>query len=170
MAAAAALALTADAARIVGAIAAGVSMHFALRTRVRTMLRASAPVAMLSAALMALQWIGGRVDIRLPLRTVAIFALSTAAARLLPPLGLASLTPGSRRRAPALFLFFVRHFASILIGEAMRTYQARALCVASTWSRSGFESLAWATVAVFRRSLGRAERFYAAQIVGGFEE
>jgi hypothetical protein len=113
---------------------------------------------------------GGGVDIRVALRTVAIFALSTAAARLLPPPGLASLAPGTRRRAPVLFLFFVRHFASILIGEAMRTYQARALCVASNWSRSGFESLAWATVAVFRRSLGRAERFYAAQLVGGFEE
>ena len=155
---------------IAGAFATGMLVHLSLRTDMRWMLGASTPVVMFGAVLIGLQWLGGKVDLRVPLRVIAIFALSTAAARLVPLPGLRLVQTGSRWRVPVLFLFFVRHFSAILIGEVKRTFQARALCVSSNFNRSGIRSLAWATTAVFRRCFDRAERFYAAQMVGGFEE
>ncbi len=164
------VALASGRAVIAGVIGLGVLVHVALRARPRTMLYAAVPVLLFTMVLVALQWLGGTVDVRLPLRVVAIFAISTAAARLVPPPGLVHLRPGSRPRLPFLFLLFVRHFSSVLITEVKRTFQARALCIGSNFNRSGFQSLAWATAAVFRRSFDRAERFYAAQLIGGLDE
>lgn len=170
LAAAAVLALSFGPGMLVGAIAAGLSVHVALGTGARAMLRASVPIAIFAALLTGFQWLGNAVDVRIPLRMIAVFALSTAAARLVPAPGLSSLSPQSRFRVPVLFLLLVRHFSLVLIGEVKRTFQARALCISSNCNRSGFQSLAWATAAVFRRSFDRAERFYAAQMVGGLEE
>jgi hypothetical protein len=164
------LALTSGPWIIAGACAAGMLAHVSLRTDMRWMLGASVPTIMFGAVLVGLQRLGGNVDLRVPLRVIAVFLLSTAAARLIPVPDLQLVRRGSRWRVPVLFLFFVRHFATILIGEVRRTFQARALCVSSNLNRSGLQSLAWATVAVFRRCFDRAERFYAAQMLSGFEE
>ena len=153
-----------------GAIALGILAHAALRTSARMMFYLSVPVMMFALALLALQWLDGSVDPRLPLRLIAVFSLSTSAARLVPPPGMASLRPRSRMRLPFLFLLFVRHFSVVLLEEVRRTFQARSLCISSEFSRGGLRSLTWATVAVFRRSLDRAERFYAAQLIGGFPQ
>jgi hypothetical protein len=77
------------------------------------------------------------------------------------------LSPRSKLYAPGLFLLFVRHFTEILIAEAQRTLQARAMCAPSLFRAGGFSSLANALAAIFRRALTRAERFYAAQALNG---
>ncbi|MEB2364405.1 MAG: hypothetical protein OZ929_23960 [Bryobacterales bacterium] len=170
LAAAAVLALSSGPGMLISTIVAGLSVHLALGTGARAVLHAAVPVVIFATALTGFQWLGDTVDIRLPLRVIAVFALSTAAARLLPPPGLTSLSPRSRFRIPVLFLLLVRHFSLVLIAEVKRTFQARALCISSNYNRSSFQSLVWATAAVFRRSFDRAERFYAAQMVGGLEE
>jgi hypothetical protein len=150
------------------AIGLGVASHAALRTGARTALRFGAPVLLFAIILTALQWLNGAVDFRLPMRTVAIFLLSTAAFRVLPRSSLiAALDPRSRWYLPVMFLLFVRHFAAMLLQEVRRAFQARSLCVSANFRRGGFQSLAWATASVFRRAIDRAERFYAAQTIGG---
>lgn len=170
LAAAVTLTWRAGAGMLAGAIGLGIVAHAALRTGARAMLRNGVPALLFALGLLALQWLGGAVDIRAPLRAIAVFSLSTAAARLVPMPGLTALCPGSRRRLPLLFLLFIRHFTVILTGEITRVFQARSLCIPCNCSRSGFQSLAWAAAAVLRRSLERAERFYAAQAAGGFPE
>lgn len=155
---------------LAAALAAGIAVHGMLRTRPRAMFVASLPVVLFGVVLVVLQWIAGGVDLRLPLRVMAIFALSTALFRLIPLPGLRRLEPGARLRTPFLFLLFVRHFSLVLMTEVKRTFQARALCIHSNFGRGGFYSLVCATAAVFRRSLDRAERFYAARLIGGFDE
>jgi len=154
----------------IAAIALGIAAHLLLRTGARRLLWLSLPVLIFAAVLVALQWLGGAVDLRLPLRVVAVFLLSTALVRALPPPSLAACSPRSPFRLPLLFLLFVRHFTAILIQEARRTFQARRLCVSREFGGGAFQSLVWATAAMFRRSFDRAERFYAAQLIGGLPE
>jgi hypothetical protein len=155
---------------LVAAIGLGVASHAALRTRARTALHFGVPVLLFALILTALQWWGGAVDLRLPLRTISIFLLSTAAFRAVPWSGLAgSLDARSRWHTPVMFLLFVRHFAAMLVEEVRRVFQARSLCVSANFRRGGFQSLAWATASVFRRAIDRAEHFYAAQTIGGMQ-
>lgn len=148
----------------------GVASHAAMRTGARTALLFGTPVLLFAMVVTALQWLNGAVDFRLPLRTIAIFLLSTAASRVLPWSSLAgALDTRSRWYVPAMFLLFVRHFAAMLVEEVRRAFQARSLCVSANFRRGGFQSLAWATASVFRRAIDRAERFYAAQTIGGMQ-
>jgi hypothetical protein len=152
------------------AIGLGVASHAAMRTGARTALRSGVPVLLFAMVLTAFQWLNGAVDLRLPLRTIAIFLLSTAAFRVLPWSAMAgALDARSRWYVPAMFLLFVRHFAAMLVEEVRRAFQARSLCVSENFRRGGFQSLAWATASVFRRAIDRAERFYAAQTIGGMQ-
>lgn len=142
--------------------------HIVAGRRLRHISRAAMPVGIFVAGVAVLQWFHDKVDWLLPLRTVAVFLLSTLAMRIVPWEWLASrLSPGSRFYAPGLFLLFVRHFTQILIAEAQRTLQARAMCAPSLFHAGGFSSLANALAAIFRRALTRAERFYAAQTLNG---
>lgn len=166
-----ALALRLGPAAIVAVIGFGIASHAAMRTRAAMALPFAAPVLLFALVLCALQWLNGAVDIRLPLRTVAVFLCSTAAFRVLPwPDLIAEIDARSHWRLPVMFLLFVRHFAIVLVEEVRRAFQARSLCVAANFRRGGFQSLAWATASVFRRAIERAERFYAAQTIGGIEE
>jgi energy-coupling factor transporter transmembrane protein EcfT len=125
-------------------------------------------LAVFAATLIAFQWLNGTVDLSLPLRTVAVFVISTAAFRAIPWAWLARrIAPGSPFYDAALFLLFIRHFTAILMEESRRTLQARALVVRGSFGRGGFSSLRWALVALLRRVLVRAERFYAAQLCNG---
>jgi hypothetical protein len=158
-----------------GAVAAvigfGIASHAAMRTKARMALPFAAPVLLFALVLIAFQWLNGGVDIRLPLRTIAVFLCSTAAFRVLPWADLiAEIDTRSHWYLPVMFLLFVRHFATVLVEEVRRAFQARSLCVSANFRRGGFQSLAWATASVFRRAIDRAERFYAAQTIGGIEE
>jgi hypothetical protein len=155
---------------LAAAIGLGIASHAAIRTRARTASHFAAPVLLCALVLTALQWLSGTVDIRLPLRTIAVFLLSTAAFRVLPWADLiAALDTRSRWYLPAMFLLFVRHFAAMLVEEVRRAFQARSLCVSANFRRGGLQSLVWATASVFRRAIDRAERFYAAQTMGGMQ-
>jgi hypothetical protein len=139
--------------------------------RWRATLRAGIPVALFAATVAALQWINHSLDWAVPPRTLAVFLLSTLAMRTVPWVWVAGrLSPRSRLYLPGLFLLFVRHFTEILISETRRTLQARAMCVPSLFRAGGFSSLGSALVSIFRRALGRAERFYAAQSLSGIAQ
>lgn len=156
---------------LAAALAAGLAAHAALGRRFRALLRLACPILLFAPALVALQWVNGAVDLRLPLRTIAVFVLTTAAFRILPwPRLIAEIPAGSRWYLAAMFLLFVRHFTGILLEEARRTLQARSLCISRSRGPGSFTSLAWAVAALFRRALERAERFYAVQSMGGFPE
>jgi hypothetical protein len=134
----------------------------------RIVLRNLTPVAVFAATVALLQRFQGNVDWRLPLRTLAVFLLSTSAVRIAPWAWCAGhFSPRSKLYLPGLFLLFVRHFTEILITETHRTLQARAMCAPSLFRPAGFRSLACALASIFRRVLTRAERFYAAQALNG---
>jgi len=124
------------------------------------------------AGLLALiEWFStGRVT-WLPVVTVAVFLVSTAAFKMLPWKGaIFAVRPGSRLYSAVLFGLFVRHFAAILETESRRVLTARRLCISRKWGPGWLRSLAFALAALLNRTLVRAERFYAAQRVRGLGE
>jgi hypothetical protein len=134
----------------------------------RTLLARVTPIVPFVVTVALLQWCRGKVDWLLPLRTLAVFLLSTYAVRIAPWTWCAGhLSPRSKLYLPGLFLLFVRHFTEILITETHRTLQARAMCAPVLFQPGGFRSLACAVASIFRRVLTRAERFYAAQTLNG---
>lgn len=147
------------------------AVRFAIEPRLRPLITLFVPLAWFLAALFALQWIGGRPDPALLLRTAAIVLLSTTAFRAAPWKAIAgALSPRSPFYAAGLFLLFVRHFAAILAGETQRTLRARSANVTSLFRPGGAVSLAWGLTNIVRRTLDRAERFYAAQLLKGLAE
>lgn len=139
-----------------------------LRRERARLLIASVPILVFAATLIALQAWAGVVDLSIPLRAIAVFLLSTTAARVAPWEWAASrLSPTGRLYAMGLFLLFVRHFTAILTEESRRTLRARALLAPALLRPAGFSSLTHALASIFRRALVRAERFYAAQLLNG---
>jgi hypothetical protein len=139
---------------------------------IRRILKMALPLALFCAITAALQAMAGRIDPWLPVKTFLAFLLGFCLYlcfpwRRLPRL----LRPGrARRNVPILFLLFIRHFAAILGEEAYRLFRARRLAVVRDCGPLGFFSLRCAVAAVFRRTLARAERFYAAQWLRGAAE
>jgi energy-coupling factor transporter transmembrane protein EcfT len=130
----------------------------------RTLLKNLTPIAVFIATVALLQWLQGKVDWLLPLRTLAVFLLSTSAVRMVPWAWCAGhISPQSPLYLPGLFLLFVRHFTEILILETQRTLRARNMCAPSLFRPGGCRSLVCALTSIFHRVLARAERFYAAQ-------
>ncbi len=135
----------------------------------RRLLKMAFPVALFCALMVVLQAIAGTIDPWLPVKTFLAFLFGYCLClsfpwRRLPLL----LRPGlARRNVPILFLLFIRHFTAILGEEAGRLLRARRLAVARERGPLGFFSLRCAVAALFRRTLARAERFYAAQWLRG---
>lgn len=147
---------------------AGFAAHSFRSGGVRRTLRDSLPLAMFLGIIAALQLASGSISWELPLRALAVFWLATVAFGVLPWSWLVVLArPQSSLFSVVLFLLFLRHFALVLRDEARRALQARRFCIRYRFGAGSFRSLAWAVVALFRRSLVRAERFYAAQLLRG---
>lgn len=169
-----ALAVVAAASRVsVAALlaTAGLAVHlFWSRCSLRR-LRILAPILSFAILLALIQWLADQLSPELPLKTVAVFLLVSAATRLLPWAQLLTAAPPRSRLFPlALFLLFLRHFALILEHETRRLLVARSLAVRKRHGPGSFTSLCWAMASLFRRSLTRAERFYAAQTLRGLGE
>jgi hypothetical protein len=147
---------------------AGFAAHSFRSGGVRRTLRDSLPLAMFLGFIAVLQLASGSAGWELPLRALAVFWFAAVAFGVLPWNQLVVL---ARPRSPffsvVLFLLFLRHFALVLRDEVRRVLQARRLCVRYRFGAGSFRSLVWAVVALFRRALVRAERFYAAQWLGG---
>lgn len=134
-------------------------------------LRRLAPVLLFAAVLFLMRWFSGRGLTALPFLTVAVFLAVVLLGRWIPWQSLgARVRPGSRLFSLVLFLHITRHFVSILGQETTRVLQARALCLRRRWGPGAFRSLAWALAGILGRSLVRAERFYAAQLLRGLGE
>lgn len=146
----------------------GLALRVALWENASRALRSALPIVLFAGALALLRWVSHTPISVLPLKTVAVFLLSTAAMRIFPWTRLSpSLDATSKVFTPWLFALFVRHFADILAAEAGRVFQARALCVTRPYGAGALRSLVAALGAVFSRALTRAERFYAAQFLRG---
>jgi hypothetical protein len=130
----------------------------------------AAPLVLFALTLAVMQRIGGGWS-WLPAQTVAVYAAIRLILWALPRRWFSTL-PERRSRiwTPALFYFFVRHFVLILGEEARRAFVARSLAVRRRFGPDSLRSLVWGLVSVFRRSLARAERFYAAQWLRGLPE
>jgi archaellum biogenesis protein FlaJ (TadC family) len=130
----------------------------------------AAPVLVFAFLLAALQWIAG-ARTWLPVQTVAVYAALRLLLLALPLRRLLAL-PERRSRwwTPALLVFFVRHFLSILGAEARRAVIARSIAVRRRYGPGAFRSLAWSLASLLRRTLARAERFYAAQWLRGLSQ
>jgi energy-coupling factor transporter transmembrane protein EcfT len=126
---------------------------------------------MFAGVLALMQWVSSAPVSSLPLKTIAVFLLFTAAFRLLRWSDVVSaVRPGARLFGLVLFALFVQHFAAIFVRESQRVLQARSLRLSRPWGRGSFDSLAAAVAALAGRSLVRAERFYAAQSLRGLAE
>lgn len=132
----------------------------------------SLPPILLFAGLLALmQWISGMPVTWLWLKAILVFLATTAVVRLLPwDDWIFKVRGGSVVYRLSLFALFVRHFAAILFLEGRRALTAHALAAPNRYGPGAFRSLAWAISSLFSRSLARAERFYAAQLVRGIGE
>jgi hypothetical protein len=129
------------------------------------------PVLLFAATLALMQWVAGMPVTWLWLKTILVFLATTAVVRLLPwGRWIFRTRPGSAWFHAALFPLFVRHFAFVLATEARRALVARSLSVPNKYGAGSFRSLAHAVGALFSRSLARAERFYAAQVLRGIGE
>ncbi len=129
------------------------------------------PVLLFAGALAALAWWGGNPGWRLPLRTLGVFFLASAAARLAPWVDLFERGGTRSPLFPAiLFLFFIRHFVGIFGAESRRVLISRRMAVPNKYGPGWFSSLKWALADVFGRSLARAERFYVSQAWRGVGE
>lgn len=129
------------------------------------------PVLLFAGILVFLQSLRGAIDWAVPGKTIAVFLLVRSAAALLPwTEWLGALSPGSAFHTAVLFLFFLRHFVAIFGAEARRALIARRLAAPRKCGPGWFRSLSWALAGIFRRSLVRAERFYAAQALRGLSE
>jgi hypothetical protein len=134
-------------------------------------LRRLAPILLFAAVLFLMQWVSGRGLTALPFVTIAVFLVVALLGRLIPWQSLAArVRPGSQFFSLVLFLHITHHFVRILGQETVRVLQARRLCIRRRWGPGAFRSLAWALAGVFRRSMVRAERFYAAQMLRGLGE
>lgn len=129
------------------------------------------PILVFAAALALMQWAGGLPVTTLPLTTLAVCVVTLTLARLLRWEGwVFRVRPGSRRYSALLFALFVRHFAGILGTETRRVLIARRLAAPRILGAGGARSLLFALAALFGRALTRAERFYAAQSLGGMTD
>jgi energy-coupling factor transporter transmembrane protein EcfT len=118
--------------------------------------------------LVLLQWIGGQIHVATPLKTVGSFVLVVSGMRLLPwTEALVRLRPDSTMGGLVLTAFFARHFVIVLGEEAGRLLVAHRMAAPCRYGPGWFRSLSWALAGLFQRSLERAERFYAAQMVRG---
>lgn len=134
-------------------------------------LKLAVPVLFFAALLAGLQALAGAFSPALALRTMAVFLLSTAAFAVFPwRAAAARIHPRSRLFPAALFLLSIRHFALVLGAETRRMFAARRLAAPRRYGPGWFRSLAWATAAVFRLSLTRAERFYSGLWLRGMAE
>jgi len=104
----------------------------------------------------------------LAIRILFVYAVATW---LGLALWLGDMTPPRGRLMFRAFLFacFTRHFAIVLTNECHNSLRARKLAAPSLWSKSGMSSLVYSCVNIFTRTLLRAERFYAAQLLKGLD-
>jgi hypothetical protein len=138
---------------------------------VRRAFRWLVPALLFSVLLGLLEWIRHGGITTLPLKAILSYAALALGFRIMPWVALLrSVPPQSFLFLPVLFLLFVRHFTFILHAEAVRTLSAYRLAVPHSFRRGGFRALAWSLDSFFRRSLLRAERFYAAQLLKGLAE
>ncbi len=153
---------------LLGALAVGLLIRRLAWGGWRPSLPALVPIAVFALVLAGLQWIARMPVTLLALKVVVVFLFSTSAFRLFPWTDLTSaLGSRGRLRTPVLLALFTRHFAQILLVEATRVFRARSLCVRRPFGRASFSSLVWVLVSLFSRSISRAERFYAAQLLRG---
>jgi len=153
------------------ALAGAAAAALALRTVLsgwRHTARVAVPVALFAGMLAGLQALAGSFSPVLPLRSAAVVFFATTGAAVFPWRAAARIHPRSRAFPAALFLLAVAHFTGILGAEAHRLLAARKLAMPRPYGPAWFLSLVWALAAVFRTSLTRAERFYAALWLGGF--
>ncbi len=142
--------------------------HAALSRSLRQAGARMAPVLLFSAVLAGAEWLAGGVATTVPLKAFAVCLLASSGARALPlDAVLRAIAPGSPFFRAALFFLLVRHFERILVEEITRLLRARALAAPRRFGAGWMPSLAFAAASVFSRTLERAERFYACQLLRG---
>ena len=152
---------------LAAAVVCVVSIEVVLRHSFRWLL----PVIFFCTVLAVLEWIDHRSVTALPLKALLSYGILALGFRVMPWMALIrSIPPQSRFFPPVLFLLFVRHFTFILRDEAVRSLTAYRLAVPHPLRRNGIRALAWSLDSFFHRSILRAERFYAAQLLRGLAE
>lgn len=166
------LLLSSDSLVVVSVLAAiGLVIRLSAAASWRTALLTIWPVVLFASLLALLGWAGGHPSAMLPLKTIGLFLLVISAVNLVPWAEATSrLVSHPAIRVPVLTALITRHFVLVLGGEARRVMIAHRVSAPNRWRRGWFRSLGWALVGLFRQSLARAERFYAAQLVRGLGE
>ena len=180
---------------LVGALVMGFALRAGIWRNLSASLRSTLPVVLFAVVMVLMQWLARVPVTSLAAKTLTVFLFSTAAFRLLPWTdAVTAVQPRTVFHGFLLYLLFIRHFVNILTGETSRLLQARSLCPPRAGCRRRRahrdswriphasnrtapcrgvrrrSSLAWGLASLFSRSLARAERFYAAQLLRGFAE
>ncbi len=150
------------------AVVAGLLLRTRLCGRFSQAVRSLLPIILFASTIMLLEFMKKSTVSLLGLQAAAVCVLVSTAARLLPPPALpAWLKPRTRCYSLVLFFFFTRHFVAILHQESLRLLRARSCCITRPYGRGALRSLGAALTSLFNRSLARAERFFAGQILRG---
>jgi hypothetical protein len=166
-----AVSLTDNELLLVIALSAGLVMYALARKNLSKSLYATLPVVVF-AAVLSLSQVLARIPVTsLAAKSLTIFLFTSAAFRILPwQSSLAAVHPGTSSFKVALYILFIRHFFTILSSEALRLVRARGLSISRPYGKGSFRSLVGALATFFNRSVIRAERFYAAQLLRGLAE
>jgi energy-coupling factor transporter transmembrane protein EcfT len=155
---------------VISALPAGLILNMIVWKSVVKSVRAMLPITVFIAVLASLQWLYQGFRPAVLAKTLAVFWFTASAFRLISWNHLSDhMYPGSQLSMFILYMMFIRHFFLILTGESKRVLSARSRAVFKSWGGWSFRSLAAALVSLFVRSMNRAERFYAAQMLKGFE-
>ncbi len=153
------------------ALATGFLLFWATRRPLGRALLAAMPVAVTAVLYYLLQLLAGSTAIMLPLKMLVVFLYLSTVLRIFPwDVALSRSRPGSHGFQALLYIHFIGHFVHVFGEETLRVLRAW------KWSSRGargsvrLRALRGTLSGLFLRSLGRAERFYAAQLVRGLAE
>jgi hypothetical protein len=153
------------------ALGAGFVLFWVTRRPLSRALLAAMPIAVTAAGYYLLQVLAGNAALILPLRMMVVFLWLSAALAVVPwQAALTRTRPGSPGFHALLYVHLIGHFLHILGEESLCVLRAWKWTSRGTRGSARFQALRGALAALFLRSLGRAERFYAAQLVRGLAE
>jgi hypothetical protein len=156
---------------VTGLFLLGLMAHTLVSNSIRQAFLRLVPALFFSGTLAVLQWLGNGSTTLVPLKAFAVFLLATSGARVFPvDAALRTISPASHLFRAALFLLLVRHFLRILVEEVVRVLSARSLALPRRFGPASGRSLVFAIASIFPRTLERAERFYACQLVRGMAD
>jgi len=144
-----------------------IALQIALARSVWSVLLRFLPILLFVTMLWLLQFLSGNRSPRLPFQASFVFASAWLLGRIVST-GRVPIPASKPVFRLYLFAYFVGHFKDILFTECRRVLTARQIAAPRLIAPGGVRSLVQAMASVLMHAVARAERFYAAQSLRGF--